>query len=110
MVGEVFKLFTTIFERCVSWFNSLLSAVGGTDYVVAALLIVFVVALLIMPIRGGHFDVSSFVTDFGRSQIYNPKYSSGKWTIGNKGYKGKFVKGNTSARVVRNRKLRELRK
>lgn len=110
MVGEVIKLFTTIFQKCVSWFNSLLSAVGGSDYVVAALLIVFVVSFLILPMRGGHFDVSSGLTDFGRTQLYTPKYSSGKWKVGNPGYKGKFSKGNTSAKVVRNRKLRELRK
>lgn len=101
MTQEVVILMATVFSACVSWVDSVFTAVGGTGFLVAGLLITFVTSLFLMPLRGGSVAIGSHITDFASSEMYSGRHSSGKRTVSNPSYKGKFLSKNSTSRLVR---------
>lgn len=97
-------IFRTSFEWCVRWTTELLDAVGGTGFIIAAFIIFLVVSLLLVPFRGGRIGGVGEFADFAQYSTYKGKYSNGKWNFGNRTYKGKFERGNSTARAVRKRR------
>ncbi len=96
------ELMATVIAACVSWTDSLFSVVGGQGFVVAALIIVFVTSLLLMPLRGGGYvALGGAIGDFASSEMYKGKYWNGKRTVSKPGYKGKYLSSNPTSRTVR---------
>lgn len=103
MVSQALNILVYAFRACVAWTDTLFQSVQGKGVLLAALLIVFVTSLFIMPLRGGSVNLSNAITDYAGSTIYKGKYSSGKKTVGSRRMHGKFEKGNKSAQLVRKR-------
>lgn len=101
MTQRVVEMMATVFSACVSWVDSLFTAVGGTGFFVAGLIIMFVTSLFLMPLRGGSVAIGSHITDFASSEIYKGKHWNGKRTVANPAYRGKFLSGNSTSRLVR---------
>ena len=84
--------FLQIFERCATWTNQLLTAVGGKGVVISVFILVLVVGMLFIPMRGGRlfadFDTTS---DFVKTKI-NTKQKIGFSYSGKKSSSGKMTK------------------
>lgn len=106
MTQKAVEMMGTVFSACLQWLDSLLSAVQGEGFIIAGILIVFITSLFLMPLRGGSIAISRSITDFTASAIHTGKHESGRWKLRSSG-KGKYEKGNTVGRVIRQRNLRK---
>lgn len=68
MIDEIFPSLLAFFNRLVLYFDYLLISVDGAKYLISALVILFFVSLILIPLRGRGIDVSSF-TDYKISNI-----------------------------------------
>lgn len=106
MVSQALNLIANAFGACVTWADSLFDSVQGKGVIIGALLIVFVTSLFLMPLRGGSVNISNAITDYAGNAIFHKgKYAKGH-SLGSRRKVGKFERGNTSARLVRQNKLR----
>lgn len=101
MVAWAVKLIGDVFTVCLGWFQCIVDALNAEGFIVAAILIVFITSLFLLPLRGRSVPVNDGLIDFTRGNIRSGRYDNGKRVISNAGYRGKFQKGNTSARLVR---------
>lgn len=94
MMPVIFEMFGEIISQCSEWAYNLHEAMGTTGYVIAAVIVVLVVSLLIIPLRGSSLNPvgTSFVGDMARQFTYKPKYWNGKRSYPTPGYKGKYEK------------------
>ena len=107
MVSQALGIVTSSFRACVSWVDTLLEAVQGKGVLISALLIVFITSLFLMPLRGGSVNLSNAITDYAGNAIYHKgKYSKGH-SIGSRRKVGKFERGNSSARLARNARMKK---
>ena len=68
MIDQLFPSLLRFYERLVLFFDALLISTDGAKYLISALVIVFFVSLILVPLRGRGIDVSSF-TDYKISNI-----------------------------------------
>lgn len=92
MVNDIFGIFEIIFSKCVEWSTSLFESTGATPFYVAAVIVVFVVTFLVLPLRGGGITINDSVADFTRQATYSGKHYNGRTVTPAKGYKGKYEK------------------
>lgn len=94
MMQTIFEMFAEIFSQCSEWAMQLHEAIGSTGYVIAAIIIILIVSLLIVPLRGGSIggNLTNFTGDMVKQSMYTPKHWNGKYKMGNPKYKGKFEK------------------
>lgn len=64
MVGQLIEIVGNTLSTCLAWFWLILISIDGLEWVIAALIFVFVVALLLMPLRGGRSIDTSPFSDF----------------------------------------------
>ena len=79
----------------LGWIEIILDKTGGTMVVLSAIVIAFVVALFIVPIRGGSGlfgvnELGSTMADLTRQATYKGKFDNGTRVSPKDGYKGKF--------------------
>lgn len=104
MVSDIFGIFEIIFSKCVEWSTSLFERTGATPFYVAAMIIVFVVSFLVVPLRGGNIgDMGSNYSDYTRNKTYTPRYWNGRSNTKATGYRGKFERGKDNQRILANR-------
>lgn len=93
MVGQAIDIVSVAFGQCLVWFQSLIDAVDGKYYIVAAFVMVAVAALIVYPIRGSGFTSVGF-SEFtkGAASFRPARHGNGRFTGSNVGYRGKFEK------------------
>lgn len=71
MVSDIFGIFEIIFLKCVEWSTSLFERTGAAPFYVAAVIIVFVVSFLVLPLRGGSIGgmADGFQNDYSKVRI-----------------------------------------
>lgn len=67
MVSQSLEICGQAILACVDWLERLFSAVGGTQYLIAALLILFVTSLFLIPLRGAY--TGGAIRDYKTSQF-----------------------------------------
>lgn len=81
--------FLSIFERCASWTNSLLGAVGGKGIVISVFILVLVIGMLFIPMRGSRlFNDYQVTSDYVKSKV-NKKRAIGFSSSNKKSSAGK---------------------
>lgn len=57
MVAWAVNLVGEVFTACWQWFSSIMDKIDGFGFVIAAIVIVFITSLFLMPMRGGRAAV-----------------------------------------------------
>lgn len=58
MVSQVVDIMSAVFGQCLVWFQSLIDAVDGMYFILAAFAMVLVAGLIVYPIRGTGFRIT----------------------------------------------------
>ena len=107
MVAKAMEVIATAFSACVQWTDTLLDRTGGKGFVIAAIIIVFITSLFLMPLRGGHVALNGAIVDYAGNSIHHPgRYAKG-YSVGSRRKVGKFERGNSSARLARNARMKK---
>lgn len=71
MVSDYFGIFEIIFSKCIEWSTSLFERTGAAPFYVAAMIVVFVVTFLVIPLRGGSIGgmADGFQNDYSKVRI-----------------------------------------
>lgn len=77
MVSKIMSMLTAVMAACVTWFEQVVSATGTGGLIVAAVGIVFIISLLLMPIRGAAIGA------FASSTVNHIKSKSNKQSKNN---------------------------
>lgn len=106
MVIEALDLCKDAIIACLGWFDAIMTQIDGLGVIVAAFIVVLTVTMFLLPLRGGGIGTFDYIADLTGQAIYNDKHSgkyrSGKTVHSSKYYRGKFEKGNNSAKLARN--------
>lgn len=63
MVAWAVNLLGEVFTACWKWFSSIMEKIDGFGFVIAAIVIVFITSMFLMPMRGGRVAVGG-LADF----------------------------------------------
>lgn len=69
MTLQIVRAFRGVFAACAEWFAKLITAIDGSGFIIAAVVICFIVSMLLLPLRGRN-GLSRDAADFS---TWHPK-------------------------------------
>lgn len=74
MVAQALVMMETVFGAVVGWFTDLMTAVEGSNFVIAGFMIVLVVGVLFIPLRGSALGaIGDGISDLTQNTIHKEK-------------------------------------